>query len=276
MVPVGVFGFLRTGAQRFFLLAANGPAVLGIYSLGATLCSAVAALAISPLHMVWTAKMYGVYEKADAGARLGTMATRFVFVHLFAALPLVLFAREVIGFLSADSYAGAEVVIIPLVLSGVIETFTNIPDQAFFVRHKTGYKAIISGIAATLAICVYAILIPAFGIYGAAYGLAASSVIRAALTIVISRRVFPIHFEVGRLIQLAALTFLVGALGLQCPSTAYGMLVKATLLLGWLLGAYAFAIVPRTDFAEFLRFAQSLVAGARRGFEKRLPRAESG
>jgi sulfite exporter TauE/SafE len=116
-------------------------------------------------------------------------------------------------------------------------------------------------------------MMPRFGIYGAAYGVCAAAAIRAAITIVVSRRVFPIHFELGKLLQLGVLTLAVGGLGLQCPATVCGVLAKVAFFAGWLLAIFALAIVPRSDFREVLRFVQSLLLGvwSRLGKEPRLP-----
>ncbi len=258
-IPVAIFSFVGNGSQRFFLLATNGPAELGLYALGATLCSAVSLLAVRPFEKVWTAKMYAVYETVNAKTRTGQVGTTFVAIHTLAAFPLLLFGNEIIGVISAKDYAGANVVLLPLIIAAVVETFTRIPDQVFHVYHKTQYKPFLAGAIALIATGVYALLVPIYGIKGAAWGLVIVSMCRVVIVVLMSRRFFAITFEFGKLALIVALTTSAVLCAMLCPDNAYGITVKVLLLPSWVLVACLADIIPRNEVLGILRVAKSLV-----------------
>ncbi len=260
MVPVGVFNLVRDGSQRFFLLAVSGPAELGLYSLGATITSAIGLVVVGPIHKVWTAKMYEVHELADAPRRLGAVATQYMLVYMLAGVPLILFGQEFLALISAQDYAGAWVVIIPLLMAGMTDVFTNIPDQVFLVRHKTHYKAYIDGVVAAVAIGLYYVLVHRYGIRGAAFGMVFASLLRSTLTMILSRRVARIDYEVGNIIRLLVLSFSVCALGLQGWGGLWvGLLIKALLFAAWIVLVLVLNIVPRQDLLDMLQPALAMV-----------------
>ena len=254
MVPVGIFNLVRDGLQRFFLLAASGPAELGLYSLGATITSAIALVVVMPIHKVWTAKMYEVHELPDAARRLGVVATQYIVVYLLAGVPLILFGQEFLALISAEGYAGAWVVVIPLLIAGMVNIFTNIPDQVFLVRHKTQYKAYIDGVVAVLAIGLYYLLVQKYGISGAAVGMVITSLLRSILTVVISRRITRIDYEIGNLARLLVMSTVVCAAGLQdWGGLVLGLVIKVLLFAAWIGMLLVLRIVPREQLADLLR-----------------------
>lgn len=253
MVPVGVFGLARNSFQRFFLLATYGPSELGVYALGSTISGAVALVIIAPFHRVWTAKMYEWHERADAAQCVGKIATKFILVYTMAGFGLVLFGKELLLLISTESYSGAWQVIVPILLAGLVDTFTNIPDQVFLIRHKTHYKPYIDGLAAIIAIVFYAWAIPRYGLLGAAYGLTLAAIVRSILTVFVSRKVFKIQYELGKIATLAGLTMGFGVISMQeWPSLWVGLVIKTLVFLAWGGGIILFRIISREEI-QFLR-----------------------
>lgn len=259
-VPAGLFFIVQGQGQRFFLLATAGPADLGLYAVGFSLTSVVVGLAVMPFHKVWNARMYAVYESENAHSRIGSVATKFSLLYLCGALPLVFFGELLLRVLSSADYKQASIVFIPLLLSGLIDTFTNIPDQVFLVHHKTKYKPYIAGAGAIVAVGIYAIFVPKYGILGAAYGVVVVTAIRAGIVLVLSRRIFPIKFEIRKLTQLLTLTFLIGYLGVQFPDSWAGVMAKICLLSIWASMIFWARIVPREDIQSVVHFLRSAIA----------------
>ena len=262
-VPVGIFSLIRGSTQRFFLLAYAGLTDLGIFSLGATICGVVDALTIAPFNKVWNAKMYGVHESPDAAVRLGAVATKFGVLYLLGSVPLILFGRELLAIVSPDSYAGAVLVFIPLLIAGHIESFANVADQVFIVHHKTHYKPYIVGVVAGLTILFHWYAIPRWGILGAAWGSVASSAVRAVIIFAVSRRIFPIRYETGAMLKLWAVTAVVLVVGTRLPPVWWVIAVKVALIAGWTASLLLLAIIPREDFLNLVYFVRSIPANLR-------------
>lgn len=257
-VPVGVFSLVRSASQRFFLLAHSGLTDLGIFSLGSTLCGIVELLAITPFNKVWNAKMYAVHESPQAARTLGAVTTKFTALYLVGGLPLLLFGQEFLAVVSSDSYAGAFRVFLPLLIVGLIDAFANVPDQVFIVHHKTHYKPYIVGAVAGVAVLLYWFAVPRYGMMGAAYGLVATAGLRALAIVVISQRVFPIAYEIGKLLRLMGVSALVVYAAAMLPLTVWAFGVKVLLMLAWVACLLLLAIIPREDFQSLVDFSKSI------------------
>lgn len=262
-VPVGLFSLIRGSSQRFFLLAVAGLSDLGIFSLGATLCGVIDLITIVPFNKVWNAKMYAVHEAADAAVRLGRVATKFGVLYLLGAVPMVLFGRELLAIVSADSYAGALQVFIPLLIAGHIETYTNVADQVFIVHHKTHYKPYIVGAVAGVTVLLYWFLIPRYGLLGAAWGQVASSAVRSVIIFIVSGRVFPIRWDVLALLKLWVVSAAVVAVGAQLPHLWWMISVKVVLLAAWAALLLVLGVVPREDALSLVHFLKKIPDGLR-------------
>lgn len=256
-VPSGVFYQVQKNGQRFFLLASTGPADLGLYALGYTLTGIVSMLTVLPFHKVWSAKMYEVYESENAPAKIGAVATKFVVLYMCGALPLLFFGHLALKLLSSSDYERSQLVFVPLLISGIIETFTNFSDQVFIVRHKTKYKPYITFTVAVFALAIYSVIVPRYGILGAAYGAAATVLIRSAIIFFVARRIFVIRFETGKLAWLLTLSVLTSYLSSLLTDSWLGLTLKVVLLLVWGYLIYWSRIIPRSDFLAAAHFAKS-------------------
>lgn len=250
-VPAGLFWFLLYYADRFFLLRWSGQEELGLYALGARLAEAVGAFSIVPLQRVWSAEMFDAFERPDAPVIVGRIFTRLLGVYLFVGLGLCLLKDEVIHLLGSDRYAGAGVTVSLLVLAHYFSNASNLLDAAFYVRRQTHWKAWLNCVGALITVTLFVWLIPIYGATGAAGALLVGSIFYAAITFLVSQRVFSVRYEPVRVSGTLILAIIV-YLGSQLLGTgATAIPGKLLLWASWPV----LLIVLRLVTAEEKRYA---------------------
>jgi O-antigen/teichoic acid export membrane protein len=214
-VPGGLCFFVLHNGDRFFLVRFAGAEELGLYALGYKLATAVSMFAFVPLFKVWSAKMYDAFERPDAPVILGTTFTRMLAAYLFVGLGLTVLKDTVVAVLGSPEYARATAVIGPLVLGYFFLTASTLMDAAFYVRRRTGLKPWIALASAVVMLALYAGLIPPFGALGAAGATLGGLCFHAALTLIVSQRVFRVRYEPARLAAMLGLAIAL-ALAARC------------------------------------------------------------
>src|SRR5262249_46021020 len=182
-----------------------------------------------PLYMVWSARMYEAARRPDAPTVFGQVFTRMVAAEAGVGLALCLAAGEVVRLLAGSDYGDAASVVAPLVLGYLFLTAADLMDAAFYVRRRTAWKTPIMLTSTAVVLALYALLIPRFGMHGAAWATLLSFVVHAALTGVVSQRVFPVRYEWPRLTAAVAWAVVVWLASLGLPSAWWLLPVKAGL-----------------------------------------------
>jgi len=98
------------------------------------------------------------------------------------------------------------------------------------ITSKTGYYPITTAVGATLNIGLNFVLIPRFGIIGAAWANGAAYAVQAALAFRFSQRFYPIRYEYGRIsrvIVAALIAFLIAKTLPSMPAAA-GLISRGT------------------------------------------------
>jgi O-antigen/teichoic acid export membrane protein len=236
-VPGGLCFFLLHHGDRFFLLHFDRPAAeIGRYALGYKLGMAVTTFSLTPLYMVWGARMYGVARTPEAPAVFGRAFTRILGAYLAVGLALCLFQDEVIAVLAARQYAeyapAADVVPL-IVLACFCQASASLMDAGFYVRRRTGLKLWTTAAATAVMLLLYWQLIPRWGSLGAAWATLAGFAFLAAGTWLVSRRVFPVQYEWRRLGTLLALTLGLWLASRTLPPGGWSVPLKLALWLVW-------------------------------------------
>ncbi len=251
-LPTGLIFIFFHNSDRFFLVGTAGTAALGIYALGYKLASAVGMVSSTPLFKVWSARMYATFEQPDAPAVAGRMLSRMLTAYAAVGLGLCLFHRELLAAMSSAAYGGAGAVIAPIVLANAFLFANNYFEGVYYVFRKTKYKPLTAFVGTVTILCLYATLIPRYSILGAAYGTLLGYMALAATTFVVAQRVFYVHYEIGHLSLLGAVS-----IGCYLPSIHLELgllpfLARAALFLLWCVLVWGLGIVQQADKGRIL------------------------
>ncbi len=246
LLPGGLCYFTLHHGDRFFLAHWCDMAEIGRYALGYKLALAVAVFSLSPLYMVWSARMYAVARQPDGPVIFGQVFTRTVAAYLFVGLGMCLFAGEAVAVLGGERYAAAVWFVAPVVLACFCQCASSLMDAGLYVTRRTGLKLGVTVAAAAVMLGLYAVLIPAWGSKGAALATLGGFFFLALATYVVSQRVFPVVYPWPRLAGLLGLACGLWLLGQALPEGPWSLpgrvgLWLAALPLAWAAGLVHFA-----------------------------------
>lgn len=253
-IPTGIFFFLIFSGDRFFLLKASGQDALGIYGLACKLASISGTIAFQPLFKVWTAKMYERFEMPNADVYVGQLLTKIMIVYAFVSMGLSVFHREILTILSTPLYYDAGKIIAPLVLANGFLFISNYMECVFYVFRRTDLKPLTAFLGALVILLLYSILIPHYKILGAVYSTLFGYAFMALITLIVSRRLFKIQYEISKLLMLLIITFIVVLVSNQFRIGFYYFLLKCILIFLWLTGVWFFGILKREDKSFLISF----------------------
>ena len=236
LVPSQLALWALAFSDRFFIAKFKGQTEVGHYSVGVRVASA-ALLLLAAFRLAWPAFAYSIEDEDEAKRTYGFVLTYLLFVFSWLALILGLLAPWLVRLLTgrAEFHEGARVV--PLTafaltaLGGYIVVSIGIGRA-----RKTQFNWVVTGIAALLDIALNLVLVPSFGMIGAAIAGAAAYSSMFVLMSLHAQRVYPVPYQWRRV------TLVVGtAIGL----TALGKALHVPLSIAVLLAAsYPLILLP--------------------------------
>jgi O-antigen/teichoic acid export membrane protein len=202
LVPSNVGGWILTMADRYFLLLLTTEAEVGLYSLGYKLGLVIQALLVGPFQLAWLPFLFSTAKEKRAGETYSRVFTYFVMVALFAALVISVLAKEALLVMAKPDFRDAYKVVPLVAASYVMWGCYDILAVGIYLEGKTKYLPALIGVAAVLNLGLNLLLIPDYGMMGAAAATLASYVLLPAGAYLISRRYRVVHYEWGRAIKI--------------------------------------------------------------------------
>jgi O-antigen/teichoic acid export membrane protein len=217
--------------DRIMLVRFVGLAEAGLYSLAVKFSQVVTVL-VRAFSLAWPPLAYSIREDDDARRTYALIVTYFALLAATLVLALSLEARWVVRALAApeffDSYKA-----VPLVSTGV--TLYALFLVLVVVAGRVGRTELnfpVTAAAAAINVGLNLLLVPPHGLVGAGIALVGSYAAMLTLMYAVTRRIFPVPFEWGRLARIAVIAGGLFALGeLALPTAgADGFLLRAALV----------------------------------------------
>jgi O-antigen/teichoic acid export membrane protein len=233
-MPAEISLYALNFIDRIVLVRFVGLAEAGLYSL-AVKFSQVVTVIVRAFNLAWPPLAYSIRDDDEARRTYAFIVTYFLLLAAFVVLALSLEARWVVRALAApqffDSYQA-----IPLVSTGV--TLYALYLVLVVVVGRTGrteFNFPVTAVAAATNLALNLALVPSLEIVGAGLALVGSYVVMLTLMYGVTRRLFPVPFQWGRMLRITAVAGGLFALGevLLPTSGAVGLLSRAALV-----GAY--------------------------------------
>ena len=260
LVPSALALWTLSFSDRFFIATFKNQTEVGHYSIGVRVASAILLLLVA-FRTAWPAFAYSIEDDREARRAYGFVLTYLLFVTCWASLALGLLSPWLVRLLTAkpEYYSGSRVVSL-LAFSGAGWAAYTVVAIGIGRARRTQFNWVVTGAAALLDIVLNLVLVPRYGMIGAA--IAAVSAFTAMFVLMTwhAQRVYPVPYQWRRV------TLLVGvAVGL----TVLGKLLDVSLAGALLLVAvYPLTLLPLGFYlpAELRRlraFGRRLVAAAR-------------
>ena len=245
-VPHGILVQALNLADRKILDLFVTRAEVGIYQLGYTFGSTVK-FPLSAFEPAWQPFVYAQVRRPDAPAVLARVATWAFASFLAVCLAVAVLGGDLLVLMTPKNPAfWSAAGIVPVVaLAYLFHGAFLLGSIGIGIEKRARYYPIITAAAAATNVAGNFLLIPRFGTVGAAWATVLSYAVMAGLGLAISRRLYPVPFENGRLAALLAAAALAYGCSLLAPADrALGLLVKLGLLAAFVVVA-GVALRPR-------------------------------
>ena len=207
-------GSIFQSLDRFFLNGFISLQALGLYALAIRFASIIPVLVVTPF-----TNTYGPYRLSimrDPGAPQVYQKIAKYYLIVAAGIMLVVggFSREVVRVFAAPEYWPAWTVVPLLLIPGTLGGLTYCFQTGIYLRKSTKHLFYISTITGCINALGLLLLIPPFGMFGAAI----AAVLAYGYTIVhnyiAAQKLMPITYNIGELARIFAISC--GLMGLAC------------------------------------------------------------
>jgi O-antigen/teichoic acid export membrane protein len=207
LVPTSLAYWVFTTSDRVLLSNLSTLEQVGLYSVAASVVN-IANIAILAVGQGWNPHAIQAYESDEAWARqlFARMLTYILAGFGLLAVGLTVFADELITFLASSDFAGAAAAVAPLAVGMLAYATTQVTAGGISLTKRTLWLALYSWIAALINLALNLVLIPPFGMLGAAWATAIAYVFLTIAYGLTSHRLWPFTYDWRRGTTILGLT----------------------------------------------------------------------
>jgi O-antigen/teichoic acid export membrane protein len=203
-VPQGLLHQGMAISDRFFLGLYVSLAEVGVYLIGTSIASLTKLYPVA-FSTAWLPFAFDTMSRPQAPrlfARLGTYA---FCVLVFITLAIATLSEAVVSLMTPAAFHRASEVVPLLAVGMAIQATTTFLSTSLDVAKRTSALPVTTAIAACVTVLGHVILIPSWGIIGAAAAVAAGQLSLALSLAFVAQRRYHIPYETGRLAKIALL-----------------------------------------------------------------------
>lgn len=208
IIPSGLAAMAMQIIDRPILRALTDDATVGIYQANYRL-GIFMMLVVSIYDYAWRPFYFSIAKEPNAKQIFARVLTYLVLIMAAIFLTLTLFIEPIVTMnifgrhlIHPDYWSGLEIV--PVVLLGYVflGIATNL-SAGLYIEKKTALVPIGTFVGAAVNILSNLLLIPYMGMLGAAWATLLAYLAMAIAVYVVVQRVYPVDYEVGRLVKIA-------------------------------------------------------------------------
>lgn len=237
LIISGYSNLLLESGDRYMLNVLTSVSSVGLYSFGYKISSLLNTVLIVPLNQAIAPIVYQKEESPDEQKRLiVTVATYYYFVGTFMALGLSLLAREAIMWLASPEFWPAWMVVPIVAFSYVQHGLGQFFKWGALLRQKSYHVSAMVLLSAILNIVLNFVMIPRWGILGAALATLMAYIFWSILKLYYSAKFYNLHFDLGRLgyiTIIGILLYLMSLLVANTDSLILNLIIKLSILLSY-------------------------------------------
>jgi O-antigen/teichoic acid export membrane protein len=212
LVPTAVFLWVTNFSDRFFLAKLADVAEVGLYSVGVRVASAMVLL-LTAFRTAWPAFAYSIRDENEAKSTYAYVLSYLTVITAWVALALTLFSPWIVGLLAADKFAESSKVVGPLAFSTVSYGAYIVVAIGVGRSRRTQFNWIVTAAGAAVNFGLNILLIPSYGMMGAAIATVAAYTTMAVGMGWWAQRVYPVPYQWRRVTTAALVGVALAAAG---------------------------------------------------------------
>jgi O-antigen/teichoic acid export membrane protein len=242
-LPHGVAHQVVAVSDRYVLGRFVSLHELGLYSTGASFALGLK-LFLSSFESAWAPFYFGVMREPDAKDTFSRVTTYGVLILALLTAGLTACARDVIALATTPTFQQAARVIPWIALGVAFQGVYLLTSIGLNITKHTEYYPMATGIAAATSVTANLLLVPSFGIVGAAWANMLAYGVLAFVSWHFSQRFFPMKYESRRLARIVIAAFsgvVIAHFAVPATKPVAGLLLHGTTAAGVFFGVLAWS-----------------------------------
>jgi O-antigen/teichoic acid export membrane protein len=167
LIPTALLLWVTNFSDRLFLVKLADTAEVGLYSVGVRIASAMVLL-LTAFRLAWPAFAYSIEDDREARRTYAYVLTYLVLVTTWVATGLTLLSPWIVDWLTTPDFSSASRVVGPLAFAAVAFGGYIVVAIGVGRARRTQFNWVVTGAAAAVNVALNLILIPPYGMMGAA------------------------------------------------------------------------------------------------------------
>jgi O-antigen/teichoic acid export membrane protein len=229
LVPSALALWAISFVSRIFIGQYDGQGEVGVFSVAVRITSAIAFL-MAAFQMAWPAFAYSIADDRVARRTYSYVLTYLLYICMWASVALSVLGPWLVDVLAPKPAFARAAEAIPL-LAFATTFYAGYAVVAIGIgrARQTQFNWVISGAAAVVNVVLNIVLIPPYGMIGAAIAAAAAYIVLFLGMVLNAKRVYPVDYQWRRVITMTAVAAGLTAIGrvLEVPLPAALVLALA-------------------------------------------------
>ncbi len=235
-IPSGIAGMMIQVINRPIMMAISGAAAVGMFQANYRL-GIFMMLLVSMFDFAWRPFFLTHARDPEARALFARILTYFVLLMSTVWVVLTLFLADAVkwhiffgrSLIAPKYWVGLEIVPVILLAYLFLGIYNNL-IAGIYIEKRTALLPIVTFAAAAVNVVANYLMIPPWGVMGAALATLISYVTMAGMLYVMVQRIYRVHYEWGRLGKIALASIVVVGAGLWAQQSPLALLLKAAAL----------------------------------------------
>ena len=202
LVPTALFLWVTNFSDRLFLVKLADTDEVGLYSVGVRIASAMVLL-LTAFRLAWPAFAYSIEDEREAKRTYAYVLTYLVLLTTWVAAGLALLSPWIVGWIAAPAFAESSRVVGPLAFAAVAFGGYIVVAIGVGRARRTQFNWVVTGAAAAVNVALNLILIPPYGMMGAAVATIAAFATMFAGMAWWAQRIYPVPYQWRRVLTAA-------------------------------------------------------------------------
>ena len=251
MIIVSISSFISTYGDRYFLKIYASLEDVGIYSLAYKFGFLFIALSWDPFYKYWEGQRYRVAKSDDPQSQF---AKSFVYLTIWLCslgTLISVFLSDLLLILSDEKFHSAADFAPLIILAFIFYAWGHYCEFGIYLKEKTKYMAYTEILSGAIIILLYALLIPRYGVFGAAAATAIGYFFRFIVTTALSFSLYYMRLPWYRVICMVVIcAFATRVIRFDSLDIYYSIPAKALVVLSIFLLIYISPLVSRSEKNE--------------------------
>jgi O-antigen/teichoic acid export membrane protein len=197
-VPHGLALQVMAVADKFLLERFRGLAEVGTYTIGVSF-GLIPKMALAAFEYAWAPFYYATAREPGAGRVFSAVTTYAVAALALMTAGLAAIATDLLHLMTGGRFVAASGVVTWIAIGVFFYGVYLLTSIGLNITSRTRYYPVSTAVGAGVNITLNLLLIPRFGMIGAAWANAAGYGVQAAVALHFSQRFYPIRYESGRI-----------------------------------------------------------------------------